>query len=548
MFPLFRLCRIVYTFARLRLDLLLPRKSLPWWLRLLLCPLHLVPAGKLTRGERLRLACEQLGPIFVKFGQLLSTRPDLIPADIVEALSDLQDNVPPFDKEEFCQLVEQSLGDSVDTIFAHFDREPLASASVAQVHAAVLHDGREVVIKVVRPGIERTISKDTRLLHLFARALERYSADGKRLRPVEVVEDYRTTVFDELDLQREAANASQLRRNFLHSPLLYIPEIMWDYTRSKVLMMERISGIPVTQIDELKAQNTDMKKLAERGVEIFFTQVFEHNFFHADMHPGNIFVSREHPEQPQYIAVDMAIVGSLTRADQYYLARNMLAMFRRDYRQVAELHVQSGWVPEDTHVEALEAAVRTVCEPIFEKPLKDISFGLVLLSLFRTARRFNMPVQPQLVLLQKTLLNIEGLGRQLYPELNLWQTAHPFLEEWLRRRFSPASLWRELKRHAPEWMEAFPQVPQLAYKGLANLQQLEPLRQSLEQTQAVLAENEKRQRSRRRRGLIALIALSAAAILSRDALLSGWQSLPEHPLSLASLSLVIVALAAWLSR
>jgi ubiquinone biosynthesis protein len=514
MFSLFRLCRIIYTFARFRLDLLLPRHNLPWWLRLLLCPLHLIPAGKLTRGERLRLACEQLGPIFVKFGQLLSTRPDLIPADIVAALSDLQDNVPPFAKETFCALVESSLGDSVDAIFAQFDREPLASASVAQVHAAVLHDGREVVVKVVRPGIERIISQDTRLLHLLARGLERYSADGKRLRPVEVVDDYRTTIFDELDLQREAANASQLRRNFLHSPLLYIPEIMWDYTRHKVLVMERISGIPVTQIDALKAQHTDMKKLAERGVEIFFTQVFEHNFFHADMHPGNIFVSREHPDQPQYIAVDMAIVGSLTRADQYYLARNMLAMFRRDYRQVAELHVQSGWVPENTRTEELEAAVRTVCEPIFEKPLKDISFGHVLLSLFRTARRFNMEVQPQLVLLQKTLLNIEGLGRQLYPDLDLWSTAHPFLERWLKNRFDPRTLWGELKRYAPEWLEKFPEVPHLVFNGLQQVQNIGQWSHELALAREQMARQEKARRRRRYANFIALPSIAGAGCLA----------------------------------
>ncbi|WP_339899183.1 ubiquinone biosynthesis regulatory protein kinase UbiB [uncultured Gilvimarinus sp.] len=514
MYSLLRLCRIMFTFARFRLDLLLPRHNIPWWLRLLLSPLRLIPAGKLSRGERLRLACEQLGPIFVKFGQLLSTRPDLIPGDIVEALSNLQDNVPPFAKETFCQLVENSLGDSVDAIFAQFDREPLASASVAQVHAAVLHDGREVVVKVVRPGIERVISQDTRLLHLLARGLERYSADGKRLRPVEVVEDYRTTIFDELDLQREAANASQLRRNFLHSPLLYIPEIMWDYTRNKVLVMERISGIPVTQIDALKAQHTDMKKLAERGVEIFFTQVFEHNFFHADMHPGNIFVSREHPEQPQYIAVDMAIVGSLTRADQYYLARNMLAMFRRDYRQVAELHIQSGWVPEDTRIEELEAAVRTVCEPIFEKPLKDISFGHVLLSLFRTARRFNMEVQPQLVLLQKTLLNIEGLGRQLYPDLDLWKTAHPFLERWLKNRFDPRTLWGELKRYAPEWLEKFPEVPHLVFNGLQQVQNIGEWSQELALTRAQLARQEKARRRRRYANFAALLSLGGAGYLA----------------------------------
>ncbi|WP_049722706.1 ubiquinone biosynthesis regulatory protein kinase UbiB [Gilvimarinus polysaccharolyticus] len=514
MFALLRLCRIIFTFARYRLDLLLPRHSLPWWLRLLLSPLHLIPVGKLSRGDRLRLACEQLGPIFVKFGQLLSTRPDLIPADIVEALSGLQDNVPPFAKETFCALVEKSLGDSVDAIFAQFDREPLASASVAQVHAAVLHDGREVVVKVVRPGIERVISQDTRLLHLLAQALEHYSADGKRLRPVEIVDDYRTTIFDELDLQREAANASQLRRNFLHSPLLYIPEIMWDYTRNNVLVMERISGIPVTQLEALNAQKTDMKKLAERGVEIFFTQVFEHNFFHADMHPGNIFVSREHPEQPQYIAVDMAIVGSLTRADQYYLARNMLAMFRRDYRQVAELHVQSGWVPEHTRIEELEAAVRTVCEPIFERPLKDISFGHVLLSLFRTAQRFNMEVQPQLVLLQKTLLNIEGLGRQLYPELDLWSTAHPFLERWLKNRFAPRTLWGELKRYAPEWLEKFPEVPHLMFNGLQQVQNIGQWSRELALTREQLARQEKTQQRRRYGHIAALLSLVSAGVFA----------------------------------
>src|SRR5690554_126505 len=471
-------------------------------MRLLLWPVKLFRAPKLSRGERLRLACEDLGPIFIKFGQLLSTRPDLVPEDIVIELHQLQDNVPPFASGHFRELVEESLGANVEDIFLDYEQEPMVSASIAQVHGAVLKDGRRVVIKVVRPGIENVIEQDVRLLMWLAKLIERYSIDGKRLRPVEVVQDYRITIFDELDLQREAANASQLRRNFAQSQLLYVPEVYWDYTRNNVLVMERIHGIQVSDLAALQAQNTNMKKLAERGVEIFFMQVFEHNFFHADMHPGNIFVSEEHPELPQYIAVDMAIVGSLTREDQFYLARNLLAMFRRDYRQVAELHVQSGWVPAHTRIEELEAAVRTVCEPIFEKPLKEISFGHVLLSLFRTARRFDMEVQPQLVLLQKTLLNIEGLGRQLYPDLDLWTTAHPYLERWLKKRFHPSSLWSELKRYGPEWMEAFPQVPQLAYKGLANLQQLEPLRQSLEQTQAVLAENEKRQRSRRRRGLI----------------------------------------------
>src|SRR5690554_1313284 len=509
-----RFIRIAYTFIRYRLDTLIPKRNLPWTLRLLLAPLVLIPRGRRSDGERLRLALESLGPIFVKFGQLLSTRPDIVPAPIVLELIALQDRVPPFAKEDFLTLVEAGLGAPVDEIFQYFDREPLASASVAQVHAAVLHSGEEVVIKIIRPGIERVIDQDTQLLMTLARLLERYSADGKRLRPIEVVEDYRTTIFDELDLQREAANASQLRRNFLNSPMLYVPEIMWDYTRNNVLVMERISGIPVTDIAALNAQHTDMKKLAERGVEIFFTQVFEHNFFHADMHPGNIFVSRENPALPQYIAVDMAIVGSLTRADQYYLARNMLAMFRRDYRQVAELHVQSGWVPEHTRIEELEAAVRTVCEPIFEKPLKDISFAHVLLSLFRTAQRFNMEVQPQLVLLQKTLLNIEGLGRQLYPDLDLWSTAHPFLERWLKNRFDPRTLWSELKRYAPEWLEKFPEVPHLVFNGLQQVQDMGQWSRELALTRVQLARQEKMRRRRRYANYAALFSVIGAAYIA----------------------------------
>jgi ubiquinone biosynthesis protein len=466
-----RLFTILRIAAKYRLDQLLP-KELPWFATLLRLPFYLFPKNRLTRGERLRLACEDLGPIFVKFGQLLSTRPDVVATDIVLELNQLQDNVPPFASDTFCQMVEAALNGKIDDIFSQFDKNPLASASVAQVHAAQLKTGKEVVVKVIRPGIEKIIEQDLKLLLLVAKWIEKLSRDGKRLRPVEIVQDYRSTILDELDLQREAANASQLRRHFLNSPLLYVPEVYWDYCRPTLLVMERIYGIPVTDIAALNAQQTDLKKLAERGVEIFFTQVFEHNFFHADMHPGNIFVSHKNPELPQYIAVDMAIVGSLTRADQYYLARNLLAMFRRDYRQVAELHVQSGWVPKHVKVEELEAAVRTVCEPIFDRPLKEISFAQVLLNLFRTARRFDMEVQPQLVLLQKTLLNIEGLGRQLYPDLDLWQTAHPFLEKWLRKRFHPKTLWRELKQIGPEWLEKFPQVPDLIFNSLQEVPQL----------------------------------------------------------------------------
>ena len=511
MIVFFRLLKILRVFARYRLDQLLP-DNIPFAARVLLVFFKLFPqptspeGNKLSRGECLRRACEDLGPIFVKFGQLLSTRPDLIPDDIVQELNHLQDNVAPFANEEFQRIVETSLGAKVGDVFASYDHAPLASASVAQVHTAVLNDGREVVIKVIRPGIETVIAQDVELLLRVARWVEKNTIDGKRLHPVEIVEDYRTTIFDELDLQREAANASQLRRNFLHSPLLYVPEIYWDYTRSNVLVMERIYGIPVTDMAALNAQQTDLKKLAERGVEIFFTQVFEHNFFHADMHPGNIFVATKNPQLPQYIAVDMAIVGSLTREDQYYLARNLLAMFRRDYRQVAELHVQSGWVPNSVRVEELEAAIRTVCEPIFEKPLKEISFANVLLSLFRTARRFDMEVQPQLVLLQKTLLNIEGLGRQLYPDLDLWATAHPFLERWLKNRFHPKSLWGELKRYAPEWMEKFPQVPDLVFN---SLQQLPLIAQKLDALESDIAKRQLHQH-RGRRKLIALVAFAAA--------------------------------------
>jgi len=516
-----RLLRIAWIVWRYRLDQLFPPGQLPWSARLLLLPCKIKPIPKLSRGERLRRALEDLGPIFIKFGQLLSTRPDLLPPDMLDDLNRLQDKVPPFDKDEFRELVEAGLGEKVGDIFASYEREPLASASVAQVHGATLHTGQSVVIKIVRPGIERVIEQDVRLLLMLARLVERYSIDGRRLRPVDVVHDYRNTIYDELDLQREAANASQLRRNFLDSPLLYIPEIFWDYTRNKVLVMERIYGIPVTHIDELIAQGTDMRALAERGVEIFFKQVFEHNFFHADMHPGNIFVGTDNPEQPRYIAVDMAIVGSLTREDQYYLARNLLAMFRRDYRLVAELHVQSGWVPESTRVEELEAAVRTVCEPIFEKPLKEISFGHLLMNLFRTARRFNMEVQPQLVLLQKTLLNIEGLGRQLYPDLDLWVTARPFLERWLKDRFHPNALWGQLKRYSPEWMEKFPQVPELVFGGLQQLQNLGQMAPQLQALERERAERERRDQRRRRLRLLGGLALVGAAV-------SAWPSLPPE--------------------
>ncbi|MFC6633659.1 ubiquinone biosynthesis regulatory protein kinase UbiB [Microbulbifer taiwanensis] len=512
--PVARSFTIARVVLRYRLDQLLPLSRQPLWLRGLLSPLRLLPKSTLGRGERLRRALEELGPIFVKFGQLLSTRPDLLPPDIVEELDRLQDRVPPFPSEQCVGLVEKALGGSVDELFASFDRQPLASASVAQVHGAVLRSGESVVVKVLRPGIDRVIEQDLRLLNMFAGWIERWVPDGRRFRPVEVVEDYRHTIEGELDLVREAANGTQLKRNFANSPLLYIPEVYWDYTRENVLVLERIDGIPVTDVRQLQAQDTDMKLLAVRGVEIFFKQVFEHNFFHADMHPGNIFVSRSNPRRPQYIAIDTAIVGSLTREDQYYLARNLLAMFRRDYRMVAELHVQSGWVRRDTPVNSFEAAIRAVCEPIFEKPLGEISFARVLISLFQTARRFDMAVQPQLVLLQKTLLNIEGLGRQLYPQLDLWKTAHPFLERWMRERIHPKTIVGEIKRYGPEWLEKFPQLPQMVFSSLEQARELAPHLDTIGDKLAQSQRRGRRQYLRRVAGV--LLAAGATALAAPE--------------------------------
>lgn len=468
-----RLFRIARVFRRHRLDTFLPLEHLPLPLRLLLRPIKAGTEPTLPRGLRLRLALEELGPIFVKFGQILSTRPDLIPTDVVAELNHLQDNVAPFASEEFIAIVETALGAPVDELFARFDREPLASASVAQVHTAMLADGREVVVKAIRPGIDKIIRHDIALLLTLAELVERYAPDGRRLHPVEIVEDYRHTIEDELNLQREGANTAMLRRHFEYSPLLYVPEVYWPYTNEKVLVTERIYATPVTDVETLRDQGADFKVLAENGVDIFFTQVFEHNFFHADMHPGNIFVDASDPRLPRYLAVDCAIMGSLSDEDQYYLARNLLAIFRRDYRLVAELHVQSGWVPEGTSINDFAAAIRTVTEPVFERPLKEISFAEMLINLFQTARRFDMEVQPSLVLLQKTLLNIEGLGRQLYPDLDLWATAHPYLERWLRERYRPGALINKARRYGPDWMEQLPHIPQLMYQSLEQLRSLD---------------------------------------------------------------------------
>jgi ubiquinone biosynthesis protein len=420
-----------------------------------------------NRAERLRLALEELGPIFVKFGQALSTRRDLLPADIADELARLQDRVPPFPGSVARASLERSYGQPLGALFAEFSSEPLAAASIAQVHVARRLDGREVVIKVLRPGMKARIGRDLEVMHSLATLADRWWPEARRLRPIELVREYHNTVLDELDLMREAANASQLKRNFAGSALLYVPEVHWDLCRADVMVMERIHGVPIGDVATLRERGTDLKRLAENGVEIFFTQVFRHNFFHADMHPGNIFVRLEDPSQPRYAAVDFGIVGTLALRDQRYLAENFLAVFDRDYRRIAELHVQSGWVPPGTRVDEMESAIRTICEPIFDRPLREISFGTVLLRLFAALRRFDGQIQPQLLLLQKTLLNVEGLGRQLYPELDIWKTAAPVLRAWRRERLSPRAVWRELRRGLPDVLEVMKALPTLA-KGMVE--------------------------------------------------------------------------------
>ena len=424
----------------------------------------------LTRGEHLRLALEELGPIFVKFGQTLSTRRDLLPDDIADELAKLQDKVPPFPGEVARAIIEQAYGAPLESYLQAFDQEPLAAASIAQVHTAKLADGREVIVKVLRPGMRSVIALDIEVMYTLAGMAERWWAESRRLKPREIVREYERTVLDELDLLREAANASQLKRNFAGSALLYVPEVYWDYCRAGVLVLERIRGIPIGDLARLRELGTDFRRLAENGVEIFFTQVFRHNFFHADMHPGNIFVLVDDPARPRYAAVDFGIVGTLDQRDQTYLAENFLAVFNRDYRRVATLHVQSGWVPADTRIDQMESAVRTICEPIFDRPLKEISFGTVLLRLFEALRRFDGQIQPQLLLLQKTLLNVEGLGRQLYPELDIWHTASPVLRKWMRDRMSPRNIIRELRNGWPDALEIIKALPPLAKRLVEQAQ------------------------------------------------------------------------------
>ena len=421
------------------------------------------------RGERLRLALQELGPIFVKFGQAVSTRRDLLPPDIAEELAKLQDRVPPFPAVVARATIERGLGRPVTEVFAAFEDEPLAAASIAQVHAATLHGGGEVVVNVLRPGMKARIERDLEVLYTLAALAQRYWRDARRLRPSELVQEYEKTILDELDLMREAANATQLKRNFAGSDLLYVPEVHWDLCRSDVMVMERIRGIPISDMARLRALGTNFERLAENGVRIFFTQVFRHNFFHADMHPGNIFVLADDPQRPRYAAIDFGIMGTLDPRDQHYLAENFLAVFERDYRRVAVLHVESGWVPPQTRIDEMESAIRTVCEPIFDRPLADISFGHLLLRLFEISRRFNMQIQPQLMLLQKTLFNVEGLGRELYPQLDIWSTATPILREWMRERVSVGRLWKNLRRQLPDIMDSIQALPSMLQQSVRRV-------------------------------------------------------------------------------
>ena len=464
-----RIWHIGVILKRYRLDELFNTTRLPGpirWVRVF------IPTGKdvsgLPRGERLRLALQELGPVYVKFGQILSTRRDLLPLDIADELALLQDQVPPFPGEQAREIIEKALGEPVNTVFASFDSTPLASASIAQVHPATLHDGREAVVKVVRPGIEKQLRKDIDLLKAIAGIAEKFLHSGARIQPLEVVREFEGVVFDELDMQREAANASMLRRNFEGSKDLYVPEVYWQWCKRKVMVMERVSGLPVGDIEGLREHGVNLKKLARRGIRIFYTQVFRDNLFHADMHPGNIMVDASNPDDPSFIALDFGIVASLSPKDLYYIAENFKALFNQNYRRVAALHIDAGWVPETTRLDELEAAVRTVGEPNFTRPLNEVSFGKLLFDLFQVAHRFQLTLQPQLLMLQKTLLNIEGLGRQLDPEIDIWSVAKPELDTILREKHSLENVSNELRERLPGWLADAPEIPGLVHDFLVK--------------------------------------------------------------------------------
>lgn len=520
---LFQLIRLIQiNLILIRYGLIRPVvRELPPWLRILsyLNPWSFTQEDK-PRGESLRIMLEELGPIFVKFGQLLSTRRDLLPDDITDELEKLQDRVPPFPGKIAKSLIETAYGKSVNKVFASFDENPLASASIAQVHAATLHDGSEVIVKVLRPHIARTIRRDIALMYLGAKMTRKLWKHGKRLKPIEIVAEFEQTIYHELDLMREAANASQLRRNFLNSEKMYVPKIYWDYVHRNVMVMERIHGIRISNIAELKAANTNLKKLAEYGVEIFFTQVLHDSFFHADMHPGNLFVDVSDPENPQYLGVDFGIMGSLAPQDQRYIAENLLAFFKRDYRQVAVLHIESGWISADSRIDQFEAAIRTVCEPIFERPLKDISFGKLLLRLFQTANQFNMEIQPQLLLLQKTLFNVESLGLQLYPDLNLWRTAKPFIEQWMRKQNGVTHLIETIAKELPASSEALAKLPLLFHNVLDEIN----FRQRLERKELPPLPTKKQKHSfLLGAGIAFLISALSSFFITSTTISSSWQ-------------------------
>ncbi len=485
------------------------------------------------RAERLRRVLEELGPIYVKLGQLLSTRRDMLPEDIAIELSKLQDAVPPFPGRQAKQIVERSLGRPVTELFQSFDETPLASASIAQVHAARMHDGREIIVKVVRPGIETVIRRDLGIMYVLADMAERYWGDARRLRPSNVVREFEKTLLDELDLMREAANASQLRRNFAESEVLYVPQVEWDLTRRDVMVMERIAGIPVNDVDGLRRAGIDLKWLAEAGVETFFTQVFRDSFFHADMHPGNIFVRPEPGRMPRILVVDFGIMSSLTEYDQRYLAENFLAFLNRDYQKVAQLHVESGWVPAGTRVDEFEFAIRAVCEPLFDRPLKEISFGLLLLRLFQTARRFNMVILPQLILLQKTLVSIEGLGRQLYPDLDLWYVARPLLERWMSERVGWRGLVRGTRENLPHWLDRLPGLPN---RIIDVVERLRDGRLHMEWRSPALEELQVELRSNGRRSLY---SVTGCTLFLAGIVLYGFFGTPEWPGGVPALSWVL---------
>lgn len=523
-----RLLHITHTILKYRLYQIVPVQYRPWYLKFALVLFFWYPKvnAKDANAHNLRVALESLGPVWIKLGQMLSTRKDLLNDEFSTELSKLQDQVAPFPTEHAKKVIAEQLKvESVDEVFSEFEDKPLATASMAQVHAAKLDiEGveKDVIVKVIRPNIEQEINADIKLMLVLAKLVQTYLKDGRRLRPVEVIREYEKTIISELNLAQEAANGLQLRRNFEQSDDLYIPEIYPSYCSKKLLVMERIYGIPVADVDTLRVQGTNLEKLAERGVRVFFTQVFRDSFFHADMHPGNIFISRENPEDPKYIGIDFGIIGTLNSEDKRYLAENFVAFFNRDYLKVAELHVQSGWVPSHVNVEQFEMAIRTVCEPIFNKPLSEISFGQVLVGLFDTARQFEMEVQPQLVLLQKTLLYVEGLGRQLYPQLDLWKTAKPFLEDWVNEQMGFKALYQSAKSNLPYWIEKAPMMPELIFHSLNSVKQLPELKNDL------ISQYQKQQQKQQR--FLAILAtftvsipVTAAVFLFSDLNVLGWQ-------------------------